>query len=201
MLTGELPLGRFPAPSEKAGTDPRLDTVVFRTLEKQRERRYQTAGEMKTQVENVAAAPPLPAPAPPRRTIERTSRKAVWGFVMVLLGLLLGFGGLVSTSVHERVQSQRFYEEQNRIQAERLRLKNLVEQAGRGSMTREQFDAARRSLRLPESWFPTHPPRAVPDSPGEFKERMLEWLRAIESNPQTLPPPPPAERSPEQLNR
>ena len=32
LLTGELPLGRFPAPSETSGVDPRLDDVVFRTL-------------------------------------------------------------------------------------------------------------------------------------------------------------------------
>ena len=104
MLTGGLPLGRFPAPSETSGVDPRLDSVVFRTLEKQRERRYQSAGEMKTQVESVASAPPLraapppmpPAPVVPRRTAERTSQKAVWGLILVLLGALLVFGGFVA---------------------------------------------------------------------------------------------------------
>ncbi len=65
LLTGELPLGRFPAPSEKAGTDPRLDTIVFRTLEKERDRRFQTATDMRTEVENVANHPaPEPTPAP-----------------------------------------------------------------------------------------------------------------------------------------
>lgn len=48
MLTGELPLGRFPSPSEASGADSRLDSVVMRTLEKQREKRFQSAGEMKT---------------------------------------------------------------------------------------------------------------------------------------------------------
>jgi hypothetical protein len=57
LLTGELPLGRFAAPSEKAGTDPRLDTIVFRTLEKERERRFQTATAMQTEVETVANTP------------------------------------------------------------------------------------------------------------------------------------------------
>ena len=64
LLTGELPLGRFPAPSEKSGTDPRLDTIVFRTLEKERDRRFQTATAMQTAVENVASHP-SPEPAPP----------------------------------------------------------------------------------------------------------------------------------------
>lgn len=50
MLTGELPLGRFPAPSERSASDPRLDEVVFRTLEKEREKRFQSADDLKTGV-------------------------------------------------------------------------------------------------------------------------------------------------------
>jgi len=55
MLTGELPLGRFAAPSEKAAVGENVDAVVLRALEKERERRQQSAGEMKTQVEGVRA--------------------------------------------------------------------------------------------------------------------------------------------------
>ena len=104
LLTGELPLGRFPAPSEKAGTDPRLDRVVFRTLEKERDRRYQSAGDMRTAVENVGTSPPMPTmpadrPAPPslppRRPFVRTSRRALWGLVLQLLIPLLAVGFLV----------------------------------------------------------------------------------------------------------
>ncbi len=57
MLTGGLPLGRFAAPSETSGVDPRLDSVVFRTLEKQADKRYQSAGEVRTQVEGIAGSP------------------------------------------------------------------------------------------------------------------------------------------------
>lgn len=57
MLTGELPLGRFAPPSETRGVDPRLDKVVFRTLEKQADKRYQSAGEVQTQVETIAGSP------------------------------------------------------------------------------------------------------------------------------------------------
>ena len=56
MLTGELPLGRFAPPSETQGVDPRLDNVVFRTLEKQVDKRYQSAGEVQTQVETIAGS-------------------------------------------------------------------------------------------------------------------------------------------------
>lgn len=54
MLTGELPLGRFPTPSEAGGVDPRLDGVVMRTLEKKREKRFQNADEMRTGIADAA---------------------------------------------------------------------------------------------------------------------------------------------------
>ena len=126
MLTGELPLGRFPAPSETAGIDPRLDTVVFRTLEKQRERRYQSAGEMKTQVENVASAPPLPCippqiPRMPGRVPERTSRKAVWGLVLVLLGMLVLLVALPMAYMNLRREEVQIRAEQMHHELERNR--------------------------------------------------------------------------------
>jgi serine/threonine protein kinase len=58
MLTGELPLGRFAAPSAKAKVAVGVDEVVFRALEKERDRRQQSATEMKTQVEH--ASDPVP---------------------------------------------------------------------------------------------------------------------------------------------
>jgi serine/threonine protein kinase len=74
MLTGELPLGRFAPPSEKAGVDARLDEVVFRALETDPGRRYQSISEVKTDVESIAGgqAQPVrevrPAPADRART-------------------------------------------------------------------------------------------------------------------------------------
>jgi len=62
MLTGELPLGRFSAPSERAKSlDTRIDNVVMRALEKDRERRQQSANEVRTQVEMLSSnIAPLP---------------------------------------------------------------------------------------------------------------------------------------------
>jgi hypothetical protein len=57
LLTGELPLGKFAPPSQKAGVDARLDEVVLRAIEKQPEQRYQKMSEMKTDVE-AAGQPP-----------------------------------------------------------------------------------------------------------------------------------------------
>jgi hypothetical protein len=69
MLTGELPLGRFEPPSCRARTvnvDVRLDEVVLRALERQPERRYQQASQVKSDLETIAGPsgqkPPLSAP-------------------------------------------------------------------------------------------------------------------------------------------
>ena len=59
MLTGGLPLGRFPAPSEKSASDPRLDEVVFRALAKEREKRYQSADGLRAGVEKSDSSPPV----------------------------------------------------------------------------------------------------------------------------------------------
>jgi serine/threonine protein kinase len=55
MLTGELPLGRFAPPSSKARIDPRLDSIVFRALEREPGQRYQRISEIKTDLRAMAA--------------------------------------------------------------------------------------------------------------------------------------------------
>ena len=55
MLTGELPLGRFDLPSQKAQIDSRLDEVVIHSLEKEPDRRYQKVSEVKTDFQSVFA--------------------------------------------------------------------------------------------------------------------------------------------------
>ncbi len=75
LLTGELPLGRFGPPSAKTPVDSRVDDVVMRTLEKEREKRFQSAGEMGTTVEHLTevgagsfkGAPPKASGAEPQR--------------------------------------------------------------------------------------------------------------------------------------
>ncbi len=112
MLTGELPLGSFPMPSSKAGVDVRLDKVVMRALESERDRRWQHASEMKTHVsaiaEGAAAAPPTPAaaptaaaaaaapaavPAPPPAPDPAVHPLAFWGGLGIPLALGAGFLG------------------------------------------------------------------------------------------------------------
>jgi serine/threonine protein kinase len=73
MLTGELPIGRFPSPSQRVEVDVRLDEVVLKALEKEPALRYQQASAFKTRVETVAGGTPAesasgtddPTPATP----------------------------------------------------------------------------------------------------------------------------------------
>ena len=72
MLTGELPLGKFAPPSQRVHVDVRLDEVVLHALEKDPERRYQQASQVKTDVETIASQPTerpggASAAAPPLR--------------------------------------------------------------------------------------------------------------------------------------
>jgi predicted Ser/Thr protein kinase len=90
MLTGELPVGRFAPPSQRAAVDARLDVIVLRTLSREPEQRYQDAAAMKQELEAVltdaaavACASPLPATARPnwpcvRFTIPKISWTGAW---------------------------------------------------------------------------------------------------------------------------
>lgn len=72
LLTGDLPMGRFPLPSEKVAIDARLDEVVLKALERERERRYQQAEQIKTDVEEISstahAAPVKKQPLQPHNS-------------------------------------------------------------------------------------------------------------------------------------
>jgi len=62
LLTGELPIGRFPMPSEKSpGCDLRLDSVVLRALEKDPQRRYQRISEVRGEVDRLSQPPAVGA--------------------------------------------------------------------------------------------------------------------------------------------
>ena len=52
LLTGELPLGRFPTPAERSEVDAHIDKIVLKTLEKERSLRQQSAFEVKTDLQS-----------------------------------------------------------------------------------------------------------------------------------------------------
>jgi predicted Ser/Thr protein kinase len=118
MLTGELPLGKFSPPSSrKVEVDVRLDDVVLRALEKDPERRYQHASQVKTAVDTIStsagAPPPLEGgPALAQAILERDYSldiksclrrgwKLLWGNFWPLAGAsfiilaLLGFASMI----------------------------------------------------------------------------------------------------------
>ena len=63
LLTGELPMGRFLPPSKKVQVDVRIDEVVLKTLEKEPDRRYQYASQIKDEMDLITR---VPAPRPPQ---------------------------------------------------------------------------------------------------------------------------------------
>ncbi len=64
MLTGELPLGKFAPPSRRVRVDVRLDEVVLHALEKEPERRYQQASEVKSAVAGITTGQAAGSPPP-----------------------------------------------------------------------------------------------------------------------------------------
>jgi serine/threonine protein kinase len=105
MLTGELPIGRFAAPSFKIPMDHRIDEIVLRALERERELRQKDAHELKTQVEHVTSCPEQKpatgASSGPHGTLVleasgsaakfHFARPLAWAAVLVL-GCILAFG-------------------------------------------------------------------------------------------------------------
>lgn len=100
MLTGELPIGRFAPPSEKSAVDERVDDIVLRALQKERELRQKSAEEVKTQVETIAAKGSGgaefrggPAPLPERpgaaRHLVRGAIAALVVFFLITFGATL----------------------------------------------------------------------------------------------------------------
>ncbi len=83
MLTGELPLGRFAAPSERSTCNGNVDEVVFRALEKERGRRQQSAGEFKTQIEGLGAGHRMLSASNRPQNFEYKSKRTLWGMPLL----------------------------------------------------------------------------------------------------------------------
>ncbi len=87
MLTGELPIGRFPEPSKRADVGAEIDALVGRCLEKSPENRFQSARELQD-----ALVKQLPAEALPRLAYRpRPSgwSRLRWGAIGVLAAAAL----------------------------------------------------------------------------------------------------------------
>jgi predicted Ser/Thr protein kinase len=83
LLTGELPLGNFPPPSHRVQVDVRLDEVVARALMKDPGERYQSAAEVRSDVDDVVAHPE-------RGRMRKEKRSSNWMHGHVALALFAG---------------------------------------------------------------------------------------------------------------
>ena len=72
MFTGTLPRGSFRPASQRVGIDPRIDTVLVKTMEHDRADRYQSAAEIKADLAAITAPATKPQP-----TMKRVGAAAV----------------------------------------------------------------------------------------------------------------------------
>jgi predicted Ser/Thr protein kinase len=89
MLTGELPLGRFKPPSERASTDRRLDPVVMKSLEKEPDDRYQSAEEVKERVTHLETRREIVVNPRPKRASARSLGLAAAILVLIAIAFAL----------------------------------------------------------------------------------------------------------------
>jgi len=131
LLTRELPLGRFPAPSIKAGLDARVDDIVFRALAKERELRQQSADQVKAEVEGLGKIETLQKVERWARGMIR-SRFGVWTRLQVVGAVavaLLAAWALLTVTVR--------FLQQNKSQVDRIAGVNQLDYLGAALKTFE----------------------------------------------------------------
>ena len=87
LLTGELPKGDFPIPSEKTPVSAEVDEIVQKALQRERDKRYQSAEEMKTHIETVT--PIISKSSSDNPPPKRSSLPTHWGALPLWARILL----------------------------------------------------------------------------------------------------------------
>jgi tetratricopeptide (TPR) repeat protein/tRNA A-37 threonylcarbamoyl transferase component Bud32 len=102
LLTGEVPMGRFRPPSEKVEIDVRVDEVVLKSLERERERRYQHASQVKSEVDAISRASIARAGgSPPRASIPHRMTAAI-AAVVGAISIAVGLAFLAAAAYSQR---------------------------------------------------------------------------------------------------
>ena len=106
LLTGELPQGHFPVPSEKTPVSADIDNIVLKAMSKEREKRQQSAVEMKTEIETAGKTSvdlELQPETYPHELFDAQQRKKritfwTWASIMmfILAGLCLEYGSSIN---------------------------------------------------------------------------------------------------------
>ncbi len=89
LLTGELPIGKFPPPSRKTDLDPRIDSIVLKALEKEPDKRYQRAGEIREAVRELSESNEETDSEQKEKPSVPTSRKKIRLTLFLFLFLLV----------------------------------------------------------------------------------------------------------------
>ena len=116
MLTGERPASPLNLPSQKVQLDIRIDDIVLRALSKEPDRRYRTANEFRTVVENavgqtsLVTPPPFPTSAPAVTTAPARPRGIIarWWWLLLLAIFLGPIAGLFSGILLENLSPKKF---------------------------------------------------------------------------------------------
>ena len=88
MLTGELPIGRYELPSQKAAVDRRFDALVLRALERNPNRRYQQVSEIRLEVEAITGMVSKLTPEVSRRlSYEYRTKASLFGLPLIHVAL------------------------------------------------------------------------------------------------------------------
>jgi hypothetical protein len=97
ILTGELPLGHFQPPSRRVGSDPSIDDVVLRAMERDRRHRYQNVRDLKQRLASARTDPKQPISRPARPTSETGARQLrFWELVLSGSSLTAAFAGMIA---------------------------------------------------------------------------------------------------------
>jgi len=128
--------------------DDEVETIILKCLQKDRERRYQTAGELGRDVRRYLAGVPIEAKRDSvgyllRKYLGRHRVAAAVAGVFVLL--LAGFG--VTMSVYAEINHQLYVEAENARRQEQLQRKRVHREAEEARLQAQRADQERRSAR------------------------------------------------------
>ncbi|HET6408509.1 MAG TPA: serine/threonine-protein kinase, partial [Chthoniobacteraceae bacterium] len=130
LLTGELPRERFTPPSASSEADPRVDPIVRQALEKDRDLRQRSAGEVRTQLTSLDQGKAAPGRG-------ASKLRLALAIVMLILAIVVPLTALgrLDDSIRLRAaeHSARIKQEQQHATALSNQLANTQANAGRAA--------------------------------------------------------------------